>query len=78
MVDSRYQHSFVEKALVPSCSNASSPFCERDLSDQHKVLSQLKSVHGNTKDMLDYIANRGNICIVSFDFAGLSTSVWNL
>ncbi|CAO3677780.1 unnamed protein product [Rhizopus stolonifer] len=52
MVDNHYQRSLVDKVFVSPCSNASSSFPERDLSDQSEVFSQLKSVHGNTKGKL--------------------------
>ncbi|KAG1167377.1 hypothetical protein G6F36_012568 [Rhizopus arrhizus] len=78
MVDNHYQRSLVDKVFVSPCSNASSPFSERDLSDQCEVFSHLKSVHGDTQDMLKYISNDDNICIVSFDFAGLSTNISDL
>lgn len=52
MVDNHYQRSLVDKVFVSPCSNASSPFSERDLSDQYEVFSQLKNVHGNTKGKL--------------------------
>ncbi|KAG0756018.1 hypothetical protein G6F16_003063 [Rhizopus arrhizus] len=55
MVDNHYQRSLVDKVFVSPCSNASSPFSERDLSDQFEVFNQLKNVHGNTKDMLNYV-----------------------
>ncbi|KAI8080850.1 uncharacterized protein B0P05DRAFT_468923, partial [Gilbertella persicaria] len=78
MVDNHYQRSLVDKVFVSPCSNASSLFSERDLSDQYEVFDQLKSVYGSTKDMLNYIANNDDICIVSFDFAGPSTNVSDL
>ncbi|KAG2226542.1 hypothetical protein INT45_014286 [Circinella minor] len=37
------------------------------------LLTQL-SVNGNTQDMLAYIANTQNICLVSLDYAGLTTN----
>ncbi|ORE04237.1 hypothetical protein BCV72DRAFT_337436 [Rhizopus microsporus var. microsporus] len=77
-VDNHYQCSLVDTVPVSPCSNASSSFSERDLSDQYEVFSQLKNVHGNTKDMLNYVANNNNIYIVSLDFAGLSTNVSDL
>lgn len=52
MVDNHYQRSLVDKVFVSPCSNASSPFSERDLSDQFEVFNQLKNVHGNTKGKL--------------------------
>ncbi|KAI9267285.1 hypothetical protein EDC94DRAFT_633993 [Helicostylum pulchrum] len=78
MVDSHYQRSLVDKVFMSPCSNASSPFSERDLSDQCEVFSQLKSLHGDTQVMLNYIANNDNICIVSFDLAGLPTNISDL
>lgn len=78
MVDNHYQRSLVDKVFVSPCSNASSPFSERDLSDQFEVFNQLKNVHGNTKDMLNYVENNDNICLISLDFAGLSTNMADL
>lgn len=52
IVDNHYQRSLVDRVFVSPCSNASSPFSERDLSDQYEVFSQLKNVHGNTKGKL--------------------------
>ncbi|EPB88414.1 hypothetical protein HMPREF1544_04765 [Mucor circinelloides 1006PhL] len=78
MVDNHYQRSLVNKVFVSSCSNASSPFSERDLSDQYELLCNFVSNQLISLDMLDYVANSGNICIVSFDFAGLSTNVSDL
>lgn len=52
MVDNHYQRSLVDRVFVSPCSNAQSPFSERDLSDQNEVLSQLENVHGNTKGKL--------------------------
>ncbi|KAG0742332.1 hypothetical protein G6F57_007236 [Rhizopus arrhizus] len=42
MADNHYQRLLVDKVFVSPCSNASSPFSERDLPDQYEVFSQLK------------------------------------
>ncbi|KAI9267235.1 hypothetical protein EDC94DRAFT_602700 [Helicostylum pulchrum] len=52
MVNNHYERSLVNKVFVSSCSNASFPFSERDVSNECEVLNQLTSVHGDTKGKL--------------------------
>ncbi|GAA5809500.1 hypothetical protein MFLAVUS_002909 [Mucor flavus] len=45
---------------------------------QRSLVDKLQGVHGDTQDMINFIANNDHVCIVSFDFAGLSTNVSDL
>jgi hypothetical protein len=53
---------------------ASTPFVESDLKVDCKAMERFDHVNGNTQDLLEYISSCDHdICLVSIDFAGLTT-----
>ncbi|KAI9018736.1 hypothetical protein CLU79DRAFT_705389, partial [Phycomyces nitens] len=74
MVDNLQDRSLVDRVFVSLSSSASCPFSKRDLHRDDKIIKTMKNVTGNTSDMLEYFQSVDhNICLVSIDFAGLSS-----
>ncbi|KAI8388294.1 uncharacterized protein BYT42DRAFT_491594 [Radiomyces spectabilis] len=74
MVNNLISRSLADKVYVSISSHASAPLASRDLAEQ-PIFKDLQHVEGSTQDLLEYIKSaEKDICLVSLDFAGLSTS----
>ncbi|KAI7905104.1 uncharacterized protein BX663DRAFT_501741 [Cokeromyces recurvatus] len=74
MVNNLYERSLADYVFVSPMNNANSLFSSRDLECDMNILSELKSIHGISKDMLHLITNRHKVCLVTCDYAGLTTN----
>lgn len=74
MVGNLKERSFATRVYVSISSWASTPFAERDLKADSKVVESFENVNGNTQDLLEYINSCDHdICLISIGFAGLTT-----
>ncbi|KAI8092033.1 hypothetical protein BDF21DRAFT_153717 [Thamnidium elegans] len=69
--------SLVSKVFASVYCNANEPLLERDLNKQEHTLSQIHA-DGDMQDMLVYISSMERVCIVTIDFAGLTTNCEDL
>ncbi|CAO3588449.1 unnamed protein product [Absidia cylindrospora] len=73
------ERSLCDKVFVSSSCYASDSLVSRDVNRKTNVLSTSTSVDGNIQDMISYISTEEqNLCLVTLDFAGLSTDVNDL
>ncbi|KAL0135030.1 hypothetical protein V8B55DRAFT_1556653, partial [Mucor lusitanicus] len=55
------------------------PFAKRDADGDTIVFLELKDIiHGDSRDMLNFILDKPNICVVCLDYAGLTTNILDL
>lgn len=74
MVGNLRERSFATRVYVSISSWASTPFTERDLKADSKLMESFENVNGNTQDFLEYINSCDHdICLISIGFAGLTT-----
>ncbi|KAI9027236.1 hypothetical protein CLU79DRAFT_30929 [Phycomyces nitens] len=74
MVNNLENRSLASRISVyfPSC--ASTPFSERDTTNNKSVLAKLSNVNRDTQDMLHYLQSaQHEICLVSIDYAGVTS-----
>ncbi|CAO3684585.1 unnamed protein product [Umbelopsis vinacea] len=74
MVERLRSRSLVDRVFISASSSSSDPLHTRDVKVNHEVWSQLKEVNGNTQDMITYLHDTKNVCIVAIDSAGFSTN----
>ncbi|KAI8099241.1 uncharacterized protein BX664DRAFT_254091, partial [Halteromyces radiatus] len=75
MIDKLKERSLTSKVFVSTSSSASQLFSERDILKDSEVLRKLVGVEGTTHDLISYLGTtEKDICLVSLDFAGLSTN----
>ncbi|KAG1467807.1 hypothetical protein G6F56_004202 [Rhizopus delemar] len=74
MVRNMYERSLADFMFVSPMDNAKTPLSLRDIDCDMSIINQLENVHGNSKDMLDFITSRNKVCLVTCDYAGLTTN----
>lgn len=70
------ERSLVDVVFASPCSQASDPMESRDLKE-HPLLNQIDAA-GSTQDLIKYIASKDKVCMVTLDYAGLSTNTLDL
>ncbi|KAG0167033.1 hypothetical protein DFQ30_006471 [Apophysomyces sp. BC1015] len=75
MIDKLKERSLKSKVFISTSSSASQLFSERDAVKNSEIPRKLVGVEGTTQDLISYLATtEKDICVVSLDFAGLSTN----
>lgn len=74
MVQNLRERSLADYVFVSPMENAIIPLHARDKKCNMDILKQLKDIHGNCADLLSFITNREKICLVTLDYAGLTTN----
>lgn len=73
MVGNLKKRSLATRVYVYTSSWASTPFAERDLKTDSKVMESFENVNGSTQDLLEYVNSCDNdIFLISIGFAGLT------
>ncbi|KAI8982322.1 hypothetical protein BDF20DRAFT_866255 [Mycotypha africana] len=79
MVDILYKRSLVDKVFVSPVSLAKQQFAKRDLEDEkNEIMSKLNNTHGCTIDFLKFLEKNTKVCVISIDYAGLTTNSMDL
>lgn len=74
MVENLRGRSLAEYVFVSPMENAIIPLHARDKKCNMDILKRIKDIHGNSRDLLSFITNNEKICLVTLDYAGLTTN----